>query len=328
MKKILLTATLFCSTILCLASTFEAATSGSSAQSGSSTPLVISQYIGIFNDGTTDNFHAALAKKPPFNEWDITDIAFVHTYLENGYYVADYENARGGQPISGSDTDSNRISQLLLCATDTNPATNPNNYSQANINMKFLISLGWGNNDFSNGAKNPDQFAASVCKIIQDNDLDGFDIDYEDDSSMTPQSFVAVSKALREHLDALGATMDKTGKKLYLTITPATTSGLDMNAINQYYDFVQIQSYDALNDSGCSPNSFSSVNPSKILIGRDYENGDTMTDTRYGMGNIMTYIANNNFRGIMGWRVNAGNQLNNSPKFSGPTMMYNAVNYQ
>src|SRR5262245_12978837 len=66
---------------------------GTAAHNGGQQHLV-TQYFAIFNDGATDNFHACLDLNPPYELWDMTFIAFLHTYRVGDVYVADYENAR------------------------------------------------------------------------------------------------------------------------------------------------------------------------------------------------------------------------------------------
>lgn len=322
MKKILLTIAV----LILLGHSVFADVKDSTSQNGK----IVTEYIGIFNDGKVDNFHKCLDMNPPYNSWDITYIAFLHTYYENGYWVANYENARGGKsPVTG-DFDKDRIAQLKEAALKVNP------------DMKFIISLGWGNSDYSNGAQNPVQFAQSVCNIVQENNLDGVDVDYEADGFMTVDAFKSVSQELRKQLDALGIQM---GKKMYFTITPATKKGLDFDTINNLYDYVQMQSYDADNDADCPPSTFiPGITSSKLLFGRDIENGDgnypgilmpngktKYNQSKYDINDVPGYVITNNMAGIMGWRVNAGSQMdtkNNlySGKFSGVIMLGNSFN--
>lgn len=272
------------------------------------TPLV-TLYFPVFNDGTTDNFHAGLDRHPPFELWDITFIAFLHTYERDGLYVADYENARGhdgdDQPIppAPGDTDADRIQQLVRAARAVNPK------------MKFIISLGWGRDDFANGAKNPAQFASSVGDIVEANDLDGFDVDFER-VDMEEDTFRTISQALRAELDARERAM---GKRLYLTITPAQLKGMDLAAVNDHYDYVQMQSYDNGDDLFFAPSNLvgSAIPNRKLLFGRDIEGGDTLASGRYQIPDITAYVRHNGLAGLMGWRVNAGNQLSGPPYFSG-----------
>ena len=287
---------------------------GTTSPGGGSRHLV-TQFFAIFNDNTTDNFHACLNLNPPYDLWDITFIAFLHTYNNNGVYVADYENARGrntdGQPIppAPGDTDRDRIRQLQQAARKTNP------------NMKFIVSLGWGSADFSSGAQNPIAFASSVGAIVEENDLDGFDVDFESDD-IERDAFRAVSQALRAELDVRGQRMQK---RLYLTITPADL--VDLDVVNQYYDYVQIQSYDALDDAIFEPTSVigQGVDSAKILFGRDLEGGDTLASNRYDIPDVVAYVSENRLAGLMGWRVNASNQMTGPmPLFSGVRLLGNA----
>jgi hypothetical protein len=295
------------------------AASGCSDSSDSSTvddanPLV-TQFFAIFNDDRADNFHAALALEPPFQQWDITFIAFLHTFDRAGTYVADYENARGhdddGEPIAPApgDADPDRIRQLIDAALAVNPR------------MKFIVSLGWGRDDFENGAKNPAAFAASVGDIVEENHLDGFDVDYES-VDMNEATFRTVSRALRDELDARGRAM---GKRLLLTITPAQTDGLDFAAVDQHYDYVQMQTYDASDDQSFAPSHIvgKGIPGSKILFGRDIEGGDTLISSRYHIPDVTAYVRKNGLAGLMGWRVNAGNQLT-APYFSGVHLLRQA----
>jgi len=282
---------------------------------GLGSPLV-TQYVGIFNDGRTDNFGPCLEMNPPYELWNVTFIAFVHTYERDGLYVVDYENARGrdadDQPIppAPGDTDRDRIRRLVESARAVNPR------------MRFVISLGWGSGDFSNGATTPVAFAASAGRIVEENDLDGFDVDYEGDA-IDEESFRVVSRALREELDARGAAM---GKPLLLTITPAETYGLDLEAVDAYYDLVQLQSYDAWDDNAFPPSEIvgRGVASEKILFGRDIERGDTLAAPRYGISDVVAYVRDNGLRGLMGWRVNAASQMSGPDRFAGVELLGHA----
>jgi GH18 family chitinase len=297
--------------MLCIAAGLLAVT-GCGDGDDNGTQRLVTQYFAIFNDGTTDNFHACLELDPPYELWDMTFIAFLHTYREGDVYVVDYENARGQDdqqrpipPVPG-DTDRDRIRQLREAALATNPA------------MKFIVSLGWGRNDFSNGAQNPTEFASSVGDIVEENELDGFDIDFESDS-LEPDAFRAVSQALRAELDARGARMRK---QLYLTITPAKL-GIDLEVVNRYYDYVQMQTYDAPQDDVLPPSNIvgRQVDASRILFGRDIESGDTLASPRYGIPDVAAYVRENRLAGLMGWRVNTASQMTGMPRFAGVRLL-------
>jgi len=306
---------------LCAALLLVAAGCGgddASTPAGEGRAHVVTQYFGIFNDGKTDNFHACLDLHPPYELWDITFIAFVHTYEKGGKYVADYQNFRGldaqNQPIppAPGDTDRDRIRQLRQAALAVNP------------NMKFIVSLGWGieTNDFGNGANNPTEFAASVGAMVADNELDGFDVDFEK-TSISESAFREVSQALRSELDTRGKAM---GEKLYLTITPGEL-GFDMAVVNEHYDYLQMQSYDSSVDLEFKPENVvgHGVAGAKILFGRDIESGDTLKSKRYRIPDVVAYVTKNGLAGLMGWRVNAGSQMTGPTLFSGVKLLGQAL---
>ena len=297
---------------LCIAAGLLGVVGCGDGDDGGGQQHLVTLYFAIFNDGTTDNFHACLDLDPPYELWDMTIIAFLHTYRRGDVYVADYENARGQDdqqrpiPPAPGDTDRDRIRQLREAALPTNPE------------MKFVISLGWGQNDFSNGAQNPIEFASSVGDIIEENDLDGFDIDFESDS-IEPAAFRAVSHALRAELDARGTRMRK---RLYLIITPAEL-GIDLAVVDQYYDYVQMQTYDAPHDDVLPPMNIigRSVESTKLLFGRDIESGDTLSSPRYGIPDVAAYVRENHLAGLMGWRVNTTSQMTGTPPFGGVRLL-------
>src|SRR5262249_52739723 len=117
---------------LCVAVVLLVAAGGESGDGTTTLPgggrrHLVTQFFTIFNDHTTDNFHACLNLNPPYDLWDITFIAFLHTYKKDGVYIADYENARGrttdGQPLlpAPGDTDRDRIRHLQQAHRKRNP---------------------------------------------------------------------------------------------------------------------------------------------------------------------------------------------------------------
>lgn len=280
------------------------------AMSFSGYSYIVTEYFGIFNDwdaaghvGLQDNFNPCLALNPPYNSWDVTMVCFLVTKKDsNGKYIADFENQRGTNTPNIGDYDIDRVQKLKTAALAVNP------------NMKFIISLGYGKVDNMSflvaAAQNPADFAKSVCDIIENSGLDGFDIDYEGEnvSGFTQEQFNEIIAALRTELDSRGAKM---GKKLYLTLAPNTASAMDFDTVNKYVDFVQMQTYDYSGDMKVTPSSFASVAPAKLLFGRDIENGDTLTSGRHSgnVGNVPAYVEKESMAGIMGWRVNSSKEM-------------------
>ena len=296
---------------------------------------IIGQYYAIFNDNwmgsSTDGFHKALKMNPPFNEWDITFIAFAHTHLnaENKPYLG-YENNK--RMIDGkltypnpndakADNDENRIKELISAVGKVNPK------------MKFIISLGYGGgdsnftkdrqkveNDIGGAMKDPDHFADSVVKFLKENNLDGFDIDYEAGSTLSKSDFKKMINKLREKFD-IETTIS--GKKYFLTITADTTEGFDSDTINEKVDYVGAQGYNGggrvkypkmeniILEAG--------VKPELMLIGMNIEYSDDEASTER-----IEYMKKNKCGGIFGWRVNCGSQMEND--FSGVKKMYKIMN--
>ncbi|MEI6055534.1 MAG: glycosyl hydrolase family 18 protein [Lentisphaerota bacterium] len=295
----------------------------------SSYSYIVTEYFGIFNDGWNetkgkeDNFNKCIALNPPYNSWDLTFICFLVVKEKNGVYEAKYENMRGyDDPYPGTqikpilpakgDSDKDRIQKLKKAALAKNP------------NMKFLVSLGYGsvgNLSFLAGAaKTPAAFAQSVGQVVEDCGLDGFDIDYEGVNvngqgiaqGISKIDFINIIIALRTELDNRGT---KLNKKLYLTLTPDTLNYIDAGTVNKFVDFLQMQSYDYSGDLGLLPQAVLDlgIDKSKILFGRDIENGDTLTSGNKSgnVGDIPDYVQENAMRGIMGWRVNSGKEMGN-----------------
>src|SRR5882724_10721671 len=75
-------------------------------------------------------------------------------------------------------------------------------------------------------------FATNIAAYLGNNNMNGFDIDWEDPTSqLTSAQCAAWLNALRQ---AFGTTY-------YISISPATTSGLDANAVNTNCDIINLQ---------------------------------------------------------------------------------------
>lgn len=192
-------------------------------------------YYPIFDDHWVEP-----TDKMPFNKVSALFIAFAHAYLANDNDPSD------GAVLEfqrGQTDQADRVKTIMSVARQANP------------NIKFIISLGWGlddwtyiNDDFSgtNG-----QFPQTVIDFVRDY---GFDIDDEsigDDPGncphdpyssgcITPPNFDRAISALRSKFDEV-STQD--GKPYYLTITPAfgTAHVTKENIAN--FDLINCQCY-------------------------------------------------------------------------------------
>jgi GH18 family chitinase len=217
----------------------------------------------------------------PYDKFDILYVAFAH--IDKTTYQLDFEDVKDG----GKNAEKQRLANILNLVQPLRTANK----------IKVVISLGWGEqfNDIPLIEANLSTFAPSVKKFIDDNKLDGFDIDYEVPTFSSLSSFQKVASAIREAL----------GKTYLFTITPNNTTNLDGNTLNTYFDYVNIQSYDCSGDAHCSITEFiknmTGLSRSKILAGADTDNGENIKNAveKYddnGIGGIFAWKLSSNFK--------------------------------
>lgn len=148
---------------------------------------------------------------------------------------------------------------LTNIATDTINFKKLNQLKKDNPNLKILISIGgwsWSEN-FSDAVlteNSRNKFAITSASIVEQNDLDGVDIDWEypgmkgeDNVFRTEdkENFTLMFKAIREALDELSK---KTGKNYQLTTAlpcfPKLFEVTEMGEVSKYLDYVNIMAYD------------------------------------------------------------------------------------
>ncbi|MEH1828301.1 MAG: glycoside hydrolase family 18 protein [Nostoc sp.] len=139
--------------------------------------------------------------------------------------------------------------------------------------LKVLISLGHGSefNDIPLIEDNLATFAPSVKEFITENNLDGFDIDYEFPYFRDNHNFKEVAKKIRAEL----------GNNYLFTITPNNTESLDGITLNTYFDYVNVQCYEYEKDRKCPISNFTQMeglSKSKILAGEDIENKEDINN--------------------------------------------------
>jgi len=149
---------------------------------------------------------------------------------------------------------------LTNLATDTTNFRKLNLLKKQNPELKILISLGgwaWSEN-FSDAVltdTSRQAFAVSCVQIMQQNQLDGVDIDWEypaikgeEGNVFRPedtQNFTLMFAALRQELDKAQA---QTGKKYLLTTAIPTFTDFinhtEMGKAQQYLDYINLMTYD------------------------------------------------------------------------------------
>jgi GH18 family chitinase len=163
-------------------------------------------YYPIYNSGP--NQYIPPAPDMPFGQVSAIFVAFAHAYPAGTGQGARLQLEQG-QPEEPA-----RLQLLCSVARQVNP------------NIKILISLGWGHNDWTyisdDYTSGTNGFPSSVVALIREYGLDGFDIDDESvggsSGSITQRDFDAVIQNIRNALDAAGRA---DGKTYYLTIAPA-----------------------------------------------------------------------------------------------------------
>lgn len=109
-----------------------------------------------------------------------------------------------------------------------------------NPDIKLFATLAWTTEIYKNLKQiinNPatlNAFATNIASYLGANKMNGFDIDWEYPiSNLTSAECAKWLNALRE---AFGSTY-------YISISPATTAGLDANAVNANCDIINLQTY-------------------------------------------------------------------------------------
>ncbi|MEM9024654.1 MAG: glycosyl hydrolase family 18 protein, partial [Bacteroidota bacterium] len=167
-------------------------------------------YYPLYNSGV--NQYIPPTPDMPFGDISTLYAAFAHAYPTGNMKGATLQLEQG-QP-----EEPDRLRLLNSVARQVNP------------DIKILISLGWGHQDWTYIAADfifgYNLFPDSVVALIREYGLDGFDIDDESINGssgyITQQQFNAVVANIRAALDAASS---EDGKPYYFTITPASGTG-------------------------------------------------------------------------------------------------------
>jgi chitinase len=163
------------------------------------------------------------------------DIHFkLYTHLCHAFLVADAEGAvRSGRNVPSRD----------LTA------------SAHKAGVKVLVSLGgWGwDKQFAAIVSKPeaeDRYAKSVMAIVDDNDYDGIDLDWEyPDNKEEVVGFERLTRRFRKELDAVGA---RRGRPMFVTMAasanPGTLKWLAKDFLLETMDWINVMTYDFTGD--------------------------------------------------------------------------------
>lgn len=232
---------------------------------------ITAAFTAIYDDSS----YQANTPATPYKDLDVLYLAFVH--IDHQTKKLDFKVDSPGGKAAARD----RMLNIL----------NLTKKLRAKGKLKVVASLGYGvqNDDIPLIEKNLKTFAPSVRKFVKKWGLNGFDIDYEQPQFTSNKAFKRVSKAIRTSL----------GHKYLYTITPNNTENLDGRTLGTYYDYVNVQNYDAENDAPCPITDFTKMAglpSSKILSGLDIESGDKVA--RAGRD-----FRKHNLAGIFAWKL-------------------------
>jgi chitinase len=196
---------------------------------------------------------------------------------------------------------------------------------RANPNIKFIISLGWGMQDWTyisfDYTSGKNIFPKSVLAFVRQYQLDGFDIDDEaigndpgpncsaPSGCITQESFNGVIRNLRSLFDSASK---PDGKPYYLTITPADGRAHVTKDNMANFDLINPQCY-----GGSDPSDFTEIGyPAKQLSwGIDTEDTPVYpTKAQYQP-----------LAGIFDWSMSA--DRNQNPKFKYTNQIARDVGY-
>lgn len=125
------------------------------------------------------------------------------------------------------------------------------NYRQWNPGLKLVLSVGgWGAGGFSNMAMTEEgrrAFAASCLKAVEENNLDGIDIDWEYPCSDLAE-IDADPKDKHNYTLLLQALRDALGEKRVVSVAVGAgeyfVEGTEMEKVAEICDYVQLMTYD------------------------------------------------------------------------------------
>lgn len=170
-------------------------------------------------------------------------------YLNIAWYSVDMTNPQ--QPTIS--TDNPGLQMIVSDARNQNP------------NITIFATLAWTDEILQNLQtiiNNPatlQAFATNIATYLGNNNMNGFDIDWEPPiTSLSASQCAAWLNALRL---AFGSTY-------YISISPSTSYHLDATAVNNNCNIVNLQSY-----CGLSPSSFvtANINPALLGFGAKFE---------------------------------------------------------
>lgn len=209
-----------------------------------------------------------------------------------------------------------RVKALTAACRATNPAA------------EVFISSGYDDGTmYKEAANNPTAFANSVVEFLRDNNLDGYDMDWENGLDM--QAMNSLLKATRVALDA-ASKIDQRRYHLTFATWPFVQSAYDIKAMAETLDAINVMSYGRLRDLGSIVDEYTNAGfpANKIIGGIDTEVGyreEGGEDTLGPDGTIAqkaAYARNNGLAGMMSWRLDNDYVENGISTYQGALQLY------
>jgi hypothetical protein len=258
-------------------------------------------------DDTTGSCYQRLITEGVYKSVDILFICFVTTVQTSSTTVPTGNGSsytiqikEAGHP--GGLTNQDYMNYVIRDARNANPDIKI--LVTLNYQPENLISQIFTSSDYEGDAA---QFADNLMAYLKYYNLDGFDIDWE-----SPLSSWTTQEQFKYLINAIGDRFRQekqhTGKKYYLTISPAVANNLDADAINNNVDFLNLQLY-----SGFTyPDKFTGagINQNLLAYGAKFEalyaggpedQGYEDAQHAYNTGTALGYTIFTN------WRLNSTN---------------------
>lgn len=252
---------------------------------------IIAQYFGIFDDWYT----RAMAKNPPFEKL-------------NRLYIA-FAGIKDGLIKYNEDGDKRKITDLVSACRKKNPTAEILVSSDPKETVEYL-----------NAGNNPDKFAKSVLDFINENNLDGFDMDWE--REINAGCMYKLLNALKIKFLAF----QEKKLKLTLAVNPELSAeDYGLKRICLLVDQINLMSYGATRPLGPSARNFcyGGMSVYNIIGGIETETGyrefggpDTLEDTD-SIKQKCVYARTWDFAGMFEWRLDNDLAKDNKPTFRG-----------
>jgi hypothetical protein len=202
---------------------------------------------------------------------------------------------------------------------------------KVNCSAEIFITSSTEGQQYIDAAKNPTAFANSVVKFLRDNELDGYDMDWE--NGLDKDALNKLLIALRNAFDAACKTDGKT-YGLTLAVWPTPRNRYDLKTVSENVDAINIMSYGVSEPLETDAQAYTRDGfPLSKMIGgvdteADYNGG---VDTLGNDGTIAQkarYTLANGLAGMMAWRMDNDYVDDKISTYKGTIQLYESMSNQ